>query len=102
MVAQIDGRALRVVEVDDRADLAQVRVEAASERRVQAVHGSTGSSWINQVERWFAFLTDQLLRRGVHKSVQALEKDVRDWIAASWSTKPLPMALARSCWKPVR
>ena len=29
----------------------------------------TGSSWINQVERWFGLLTDQLLRRGVHKSV---------------------------------
>jgi hypothetical protein len=39
----------------------------------------TGSSWINQVERWFGYLTDQLLRRGVHKSVQTLEKDVRDW-----------------------
>lgn len=40
----------------------------------------TGSSWVNQVERWFGFLTDQLLHRGVHKSVQALEKDVREWI----------------------
>ena len=29
----------------------------------------TGSSWINQVERWFGFLTDQLIRRGAHKSV---------------------------------
>ena len=40
----------------------------------------TGSSWINQVERWFGLLTDQMIRRGVHKSVQALEKDIRDWI----------------------
>ena len=40
----------------------------------------TGSSWINQVERWFGFLTDQMIRRGVHKSVQALEADIRDWI----------------------
>jgi hypothetical protein len=31
----------------------------------------TGSSWINQVERWFAYLTEQLVRRGVHKSVRA-------------------------------
>ena len=37
----------------------------------------TGSSWINQVERWFGFLTDQLIRRGVHQSVVALENDVR-------------------------
>jgi transposase-like protein/transcriptional regulator with XRE-family HTH domain/transposase len=40
----------------------------------------TGSSWINQVERWFGYLTDQLTRRGAHKSVQALEADVRAWI----------------------
>ncbi len=49
----------------------------------------TGSSWINQVVRWFAFLTDQLLRRGVHKSVAALEKDVRNWIK-TWNDDPKP------------
>ena len=30
----------------------------------------TGSSWINQVERWFGYLTDQMIRRGAHKSVR--------------------------------
>jgi transposase len=49
----------------------------------------TGSSWINQVERWFGYLTDQLTRRSVHKSVQALEADVRAWIA-QWNTNPKP------------
>src|SRR5215216_4311640 len=49
----------------------------------------TGSSWINQVERWFGFLTGQLLRRGVHKSVQALEKDIRAWVA-DWNQHPRP------------
>jgi transposase len=49
----------------------------------------TGSSWINQVERWFAFLTTQLLRRSAHKSVVALEKDVREWIQ-SWNEDPKP------------
>jgi transposase len=49
----------------------------------------TGSSWINQVERWFAYLTTQLLQRGVHKSVQALEADVRDWIE-NWNAGPRP------------
>ncbi|MEV5009249.1 hypothetical protein [Streptomyces sp. NPDC055692] len=37
----------------------------------------TGSSWINQVERWFGFLTDQKIRRGSHKNVQTLEADIR-------------------------
>jgi transposase len=49
----------------------------------------TGSSWINQVERWFAFLTEQLLRRGIHKSVAALEKEVREWIK-TWNEEPKP------------
>ena len=49
----------------------------------------TGSSWINQVERWFGYLTDQITRRGVHKSVQALEADVRAWIE-DWNTNPKP------------
>ena len=47
----------------------------------------TGSSWINQVERWFGYLTDQMIRRGVHKSVQALEADIRTWIE-NWNTRP--------------
>ena len=55
----------------------------------------TGSSWINQVERWFGFLTDQLLKRGVHKSVVALEKDVREWIA-SWNEQPRPFAWTKT------
>jgi hypothetical protein len=29
----------------------------------------TYSSWLNQVERWFALLTDKQLRRGVHTEV---------------------------------
>ena len=49
----------------------------------------TGSSWMNQVERWFALLTDKLIRRGVHTSVQALENDIREWIA-TWNQSPRP------------
>jgi transposase len=49
----------------------------------------TGSSWINQVERWFGYLTNQVTKRGVHKSVQALEADVRAWID-DWNTHPKP------------
>jgi transposase len=49
----------------------------------------TYSSWINQVERWFAYITDQLIRRGDHRSVQALEADIRAWVKA-WNTDPKP------------
>jgi len=49
----------------------------------------TGSSWINQVERWFSYLTTQLLQRGIYKNVQALEKDIRAWIKL-WNEDPRP------------
>jgi transposase len=49
----------------------------------------TGSSWINQVERWFGLLTEQKIRRGTHRSVHALEADIRSWIA-DWNTNPRP------------
>jgi len=49
----------------------------------------TSSSWINQVERWFGFITDELIRRGNHQSVQALEADIRTW-AKGWNEDPKP------------
>jgi transposase len=55
----------------------------------------TGSSWINQVERWFGYLTAQKIRRGVHKSVQALETDIRAWIE-NWNRNPRPFAWTKT------
>jgi transposase len=49
----------------------------------------TSSSWINQVERWFGFITDELIRRGSHTCVQALEADIRAW-AKGWNEDPKP------------
>jgi transposase len=47
----------------------------------------TSSSWLNLVERWFAELTQKKLKRGVHRSVEALERDIRTWLAG-WNTNP--------------
>ncbi len=55
----------------------------------------TYSSWINQVERWFAYLTDDLLRRSDHRSVQALETDIRSWVTA-WNEDPKPFIWTKS------
>lgn len=55
----------------------------------------TYSSWLNQVERWFGLLTDKQLRRGVHKSVPALEKDIRDWIT-TWNDNPRPFTWTKT------
>jgi len=55
----------------------------------------TGSSWLNQVERWFAYLTEQKIRRGAHTSVQALEADIRDWIT-DWNRHPRPFTWTKT------
>src|ERR1017187_8583580 len=49
----------------------------------------TSSSWLNQVERWFGLLTERLLRRGVHKSVRQLERDILAWVD-TWNEDPRP------------
>jgi transposase len=55
----------------------------------------TSSSWLNQVERWFAELTTKLLQRGVHTSVQALETDIRTWIE-TWNQDPKPFVWTKT------
>ena len=40
----------------------------------------TGASWLSQVERFFALLTEKQLRRGVHRSTQELEQAIRRYI----------------------
>ena len=41
----------------------------------------TSASWINQVERFFAEITERRIRRGVFKSVRALEQAIEAYLA---------------------
>jgi len=43
----------------------------------------TYSSWLNLVERWFANLTQDALRRGNHRSTQQLREAIQAYIEAS-------------------
>jgi hypothetical protein len=56
---------------------------------ITSVFTPIGSSWMNQVERWFGLLTDKLIRRGVHTSVQA-------WKTTSGNGSPLERHPRRS------
>ncbi len=47
------------------------------------------ASWLNLVERRFTELTQKKLKRGVHRSVQTLERDIRAW-PADWREHPRP------------
>jgi transposase len=55
----------------------------------------TSASWINQVERWFGLLTERTLRRGVHRSVADLERDIRAFIDAT-NAEPKPFRWVKS------
>ena len=55
----------------------------------------TSSSWINQVERWFAELTRKQLQRGVHASVKDLEADIMKFVE-SHNENPKPFKWTKS------
>jgi transposase len=55
----------------------------------------TSASWLNLVERWFAELTTKKLRRGAHRSVRALNADIRAWID-TWNDDPRPFVWTKT------
>ncbi len=63
--------------------------------RFQLHFTPTYSSWINQVERWFALLTERQLRRGTHRSTRALEDAIRLYLAA-YNEDPKPFVWLKS------
>ena len=67
----------------------------AAHPRFHMHYTPTYSSWINQVERWFAYLTSDLLQRGDHRSVQALEADIRAWVN-DWNEHPKPFVWTKT------
>lgn len=50
---------------------------------------------MNQAGRWFGLLTGKRIRRGAHTSVQALENDIRQWIA-TWNEHPRPFTWTKT------
>src|ERR1700761_548054 len=55
----------------------------------------TSASWINQVERFFALLTDDQIRRGVHRSPVELEAAIHAYINAR-NADPKPFRWTKS------
>ncbi len=61
--------------------------------RVHVHFTPTYSSWLNQVERFFALLTERCIKRGVHQSTWELERDIRCYLelhnedAEPWLTR---------------
>jgi transposase len=55
----------------------------------------TSASWINQVERFFALLTDRAIRRGVFRSVADLERAITAYIETN-NAHPKPFRWTKS------
>lgn len=55
----------------------------------------TSSSWLNQVERFFALLTDKKIRRGIYRSVNALRADIAAFIERH-NVNPKPFRWTKS------
>jgi hypothetical protein len=59
-----------------------VRNWFAKRPRWQVHYTPTSASWINQVERFFANLTEKQIRRGAHRSTAELEGAIAGYIEA--------------------
>jgi transposase len=55
----------------------------------------TSSSWLNQVERFFALITDKKIRRGVYRSVADLKADIQAFIEQH-NAQPKPFRWTKS------
>src|SRR3974390_314341 len=55
----------------------------------------THSSWLNQVERWFALLSQRQIKRGSHYSVRELEAAISEFIAVH-NEQPKPFVWTKS------
>ena len=55
----------------------------------------TSASWLNQVERWFATLTQTYIRRGTHRSTRQLEQAIRHYLELN-NAHPKPFVWTKS------
>lgn len=72
-----------------------VRNWLAKRPRWQVHFTPTSSSWINQVERFFANLTEKQLRRGIHRSTLELETAIKGYIKTV-NAEPKPFKWTKS------
>jgi transposase len=56
----------------------------------------TSSSWLNQVERFFALITERKIRRGIHRSVTGLRADITSFIDKHNNNDPKPFKWTKS------
>jgi transposase len=73
----------------------KVRDWFAAHPRFHAHFTPTSASWLNLVERWFALVTDRVIRRGSFDSVRQLERAIRRYLE-SWNEDAKPFTWTKS------
>ena len=74
---------------------AAVKAWFARHPRFHAHFTPTSSSWLNQVERWFALLTERQIRRGTHRSTVELEQAIRAYLEIN-NRNPTPFVWTKT------
>lgn len=72
-----------------------VRGWLARHARFQIHFTPTSSSWLNQVERWFALLSARQIKRGSHRSTIELERAIRQYLEVN-NREPTPFIWTKS------
>jgi transposase len=72
-----------------------IRRWLAARPRFQVHFTPTSASWINQVERWFATLTERCIRRSTHRSTLQLEQSIREYLDVH-NAAPRPFVWSKS------
>ena len=67
----------------------------AKRPRVHVHFTPTYGSWLNQIERWFAELTNKQIRRGTFRSVVELERAIKEFIEVH-NEEPKPFVWVKS------
>ena len=73
----------------------KVRAWFARHPRFHVHFTPTSASWLNQVERWFATLTQKQIRRGTHRSTRQLEDAIRQYLE-TYNAAPRPFSWTQS------
>jgi adenylate kinase family enzyme len=74
-------------------DFQLVDLKAFSRANRQKMHEK--DEYPNQVERWFATLTEKYLRRGTHRSTRQLEDAIRHYLDV-YNANPQPLIWSKS------
>jgi transposase len=73
----------------------KVRAWLARHPRLHVHFTPTSASWLNQVERWFALLSEKQIKRGTHRSTVALEQAIRTHLT-TYNANPTPFMWTKS------